>query len=277
MDREPSGSHFHDILASLKARAPCASPPSFGALHLPHEIQAYRPAFPESGARGAYAARRRDRRTRPALLPGRRALDFRRRLRRAAAAVRGAGGGFSRIACAVFADPKGRRRAVPEVREGETRRADAVARQRFCRRGSARIRFSRAPLPRLEGRRAARLHRRAEDRRALLLAALRARRTRAGRDARRRVRGRGCDGQCAHDFRSSAQTEGRSARRLGSARRSLHEPRRFRPTERTAGGGGKDDLRQSAQFGGGFAAPDRRRRDGAAAAALLRLCLGRSV
>ncbi len=58
---------------------------------------------------------------------------------------------------------------------------------------------------------AAGLHRRAEDRRALLLAALRERRAGAGGDARRRLRGRGRHRQCPHDRRDSAEAEGRAA------------------------------------------------------------------
>ena len=140
------------------------------------------------------------------------------------------------LADAGLADAQGRRGAGGGIRQGPPRRADAVARQRLRRRRGRGILRPRAPLPRPERRRAARLHRRAEDRRPLLLAALRARQARPGGDARRRLRGRGRHRQRAHDRRDPADAR-RRARRARGARRSLYGQRRFRRAQRAPAGG----------------------------------------
>ena len=92
----------------------------------------------------------------------------------------------------------------------------------------------RAPLPRPRRRRAARLHRRAEDRRPVLLAALRGRRARAGGDARRRLRGRGRHRQCPHDRATSRRRLARRARRPRGARRGLHDATPISPRSTSA-------------------------------------------
>ena len=70
--------------------------------------------------------------------------------------------------------------------------------------------------------------RRAEDRRALDVAALRGRRARHGRDARRRRRRRGRHRQHPHARGRAAQAEGpQCARRLRGARRGLHDQERI--------------------------------------------------
>ena len=85
---------------------------------------------------------------------------------------------------------------------------------------------------------AARLHRRAEDRRPLLLAALRARQARPGGDARRRLRGRGRHRQCAHHRRDpadAAPTRRRCSRRAAkSIWRKPISPRSTRASRRPA-------------------------------------------
>ncbi len=140
------------------------------------------------------------------------------------------------------------------------RPADAVAGQRLLRRGRARFRRRRPPLPRLAGRRAARLHRRAEDRRPVDVAALRARPAGHGGDPRRRHDRRERHRQHPHHPRDPAATaEGRAGRRR-DPRRGLYAPRRF-PGAQRAHGGERPGLRQSAQFGGRQPAPARPRGD----------------
>ena len=80
----------------------------------------------------------------------------------------------------------------------------------------------------LEGRRRARLHRRAEDRRPVDVAALRGRRAGPRRDPRRRRRGRGRHRQRPHHQGHSAHAEGPACPGgLRDARRSLHDQGRF--------------------------------------------------
>ena len=122
----------------------------------------------------------------------------------------------------------------------------------------------------------ARLHRRAQDRRAVAVAALRGRPAGPGRHPRRRRDGRERHRQRPHHRRHPRPAR-RRARRAGGARRGLHEPRRFRRAQRPPGRGGRQDLRQPAQRRRRLAAPARRRDHPRPAAALLRLCLGRAV
>ena len=108
------------------------------------------------------------------------------------------------------------------------------------------------PLPRARRGRAAGLHRRAEDRRAVAVAALRERQARQRRDARRRRRRRGRHRQCPDDQGHSARAEGHGCPgRLRDARRGLHDQCRLPGAERAPAGGGRQRLRQSAQYGGG--------------------------
>ena len=97
--------------------------------------------------------------------------DLGRRIRRAASAQQRDRGALSRTDPQGFAVAEGRRGADRQVQEGAARGADAVARQCLQRRGCDRIRRPRGALP--EARRGAGLHRRAEDRRAVAVAALR--------------------------------------------------------------------------------------------------------
>ena len=102
--------------------------------------------------------------------------------------------------------PSRRLGAAPTTGAGQGRpcAADAQPRQRLLRRGGRRVCRARPALPEPAGRAASRNDRRAQDRRAELLAALRARRAGARRDARRRDGGRGRDRQRADDRRHSA-------------------------------------------------------------------------
>ena len=103
------------------------------------------------------------------------------------------------------------RHAVPMLSLDNVFADDEVV--EFCRPGPA--------LPGPARRRAARHHRRAEDRRPLLLPALRGRRARPGGDARRRLRGRGRHRQCADDRRHSRSGCSGAPRDLRGARRGL--------------------------------------------------------
>ena len=106
-------------------------------------------------------------------------------------------------------------------------------------------------------RRQDRFLRRAEDRRAVDVAALRGRRTRHRGDPRRRRRGRGRHRQYPHAGRRAAEAERpQRARRLRGARRGLHDQEGVSRAERAAEGGRRHHLRQSAQFGRGLAAPE---------------------
>ena len=140
----------------------------------------------------------------------------------------------------------------------------------------ARVRRAGAALPRAAGGRAGRDDRRAQDRRPVLLAALRARRAGARRDARRRHGRRGRHRQRPHDRATSRSAIAGRARRARGARRGLHVQGRLRGAERAAGGGRRQDLRQPAQRRRRLAAaegPEHHRR---AAAALPRPRLGRA-
>jgi len=72
--------------------------------------------------------------------------------------------------------------------------------------------------------RGCRADRRGQDRRAVLFAALRTGRAGAGRDARRRGGGRGCDRECSHDtLDSPALARQTVSRGVGGARRGVDE------------------------------------------------------
>ena len=211
-----------------------------------------------------------------ALLSGRRADDLGRRIRRAAPALQRHRGAVSRTRHRRIAVAEDRRGAVRALRQGPACGADALARQRLCRRGRARFRRPHPPLPQARRRRPHRLQRRAEDRRAVDVAALRGRRTRHRRDPRRRRRGRGRHRQYPHARGRAAEAEGpQRARHLRGARRGLHDQAGLPRAQRAAEGGRRSRLRQSAQFGGGLAAPEGSVHHRLAAARLLRLCLGR--
>ena len=99
---------------------------------------------------------------------------------------------------------------------------------------------------------------RAEDRRPVGFAALRGRRVRAGRDARRRDGGRGHHRQSRDHRRDPAATaRKRLARRHRDSRRGVHDPRRVQGAQRQVGGRGRADLRQPAQHRRRLAAPAR--------------------
>ena len=137
---------------------------------------------PRPSSRGC----RRDRRARPALLPGRRAERLGRRIRRAAPAQRGDRGALSRPAHARKPVAQGRRGAGRALRQGAPRRADALARQCVQRRGRRRFRRSHPPLPAAlprTSRSSSPPSRRSTGSR---VAALRGRRARQRRNARRR-------------------------------------------------------------------------------------------
>ena len=108
---------------------------------------------------------------------------------------------------------------------------------------------------------AARLYRRAEDRRPVLLAALR-----EGRAGQRRPRAATASSARTSPpmSRTIADIPQRLARRAAGcarrARRGLYEPRRFRRAERSGRRRRASRLRQSAQRRGGLAAPARSRR-----------------
>ncbi len=182
---------------------------------------------------------------------------------------------LSRSAHAGKPDAESRRRADRALRQGAPRGADALARQRVLRRGRDALRRPHPPLPQARCRRAARVHRRAEDRRAVDVAALRGRQARQRGDARRRRgrRGRHRQHQDAEGRAAAAQGQGHSGDRRG-ARRGLHDQGRLPRAERAAEGGGQGALRQSAQHRGRLAAAEGCQHHGVAAAALLRLCVG---
>ncbi len=194
-------------------------------------------------------------------------------LRRRLTAIEGA---FPALDTATEPERVGRRQAVREIRDGPASRAHAVARQRLRRRGSDRVHRAGPAFPRARCRCPAGRHRGAQDRRALLLAPLRGGPVRRRRHPRRRLRGRGCDGQRS-DRRGHSPDPGRTRRprRARRARRDLHDEGRLRGPERAAAGGRPPGLRQSAQLGRGIVAPARPCGDGGPALAVLRLCLGR--
>ena len=172
-----------------------------------------------------------------ALLPEGRADRFGCRVRRAAAALRGHRGEIPGPADPGEPVAQGRRRAGARLRQGAPRRADAVAAERLRPRGRAGLCRSHPPLPEPEGRRAARLHGGAEDRRAVDVAALRGRRTGHGGDARRRLRRRGRHRQRAHHQGDSAQAEGQGAGGVRDSRRDLHDQARLPRAQQASGGG----------------------------------------
>ena len=170
---------------------------------------------------------------------------------------------------------KGRRGAVGAFQEGPACGADAVARQRVRRTGRARLRRPYRALSQAQ-RRQDRFFRRAEDRRAVDVAALRGRRTRHRRDSRRRRGRRGRHRQYPHAGRCAAEAEGpQRARCLRGARRSLHDQEGLSRAERAPEGRRRYHLRQSAKFRRGFAAAERSFDYRVTAARLLRLFLGR--
>ena len=198
-----------------------------------------------------------------------------RRIRRAAQALWRDRAALPGSAHAGEPDAEGRRRADRTLRQGAPRGADALARQRVFRRGRDALRRSHPPLPQARCGRAARVHGRAEDRRAVDVAALRGRQARDRGDARRRRGGRGRhrQHQDAERRAAAAQGQGRSGN-LRGARRGLHDQGRFPRAQRAPEGGGQGTLRQSAQHGGRLAAAEGCQHHGLAAAALLRLCVG---
>ena len=104
------------------------------------------------------------------------------------------------------------------------------------------------PLPQSEGGRDARVHRRAEDRRPVDVAALRGRRAGQGRDPRRRRRGRGRHRQHPHAEGGAAQAQGQGhPGGLRGARRDLHDQGRLPRAQQAAGRGRRAAFRQSAQ------------------------------
>ncbi len=165
-----------------------------------------RQAHQGSGQGRAHAAGSRYRTPRSGLLPGRCAEGFGRRIRFAASALQCDRKAISRICYGRLAVAEDRRGAVGQIQEGPPRGADAVARQRLCRGGRARFRRPYPALPQARRRRPHRLQRRAEDRRAVDVAALRRRRTRHRRHPRRRRRGRGRHRQYPHAGRRSAES-----------------------------------------------------------------------
>ena len=169
----------------------------------------------------------------------------------------------------VGAAPSGR------FQEGPPRGADALARQRLCRAGRGRFRRPHRAIFEAS-RRQDRFLRRAEDRRALDVAALRGWRTGHRGHPRRRRRRRGRHRQHPHAGRRAAKAERpQHPRCLRGARRGLHDQEGVSRAERAAEGGRRHRLRQSAQFGGGLAAPEGSDHHRLAPARLLRLCLGR--
>ena len=117
------------------------------------------------------------------------------------------------------------------------------------------------------------LRRRAQDRRALDLVALRGRRPRARGDARRRAARRGRHGKRADDPHGAAADPGDVAAR--GARRGLLLEGGLREGQRRSGGGRRAPLRQPAQRGRGDDAPARLPRHGAEAPRRLALFDGR--
>ena len=171
---------------------------------------------------------------------------------------------------------QGRRGAGARLRQGAPRGADAVAAECVRRRGGRRFRRAHPPLPQSEGGRAGRVHRRAEDRRALDVAALRGRRAGQGRHPRRRLRGRGRHRQYPDGEGGPAPAQGQeNSAGLRNPRRNLHDQGGLPRAQQAAGGGGRAGVRQSAQLGGRLVAAEGPEHHRVAAAALLRLYLGR--
>ena len=199
-----------------------------------------------------------------------------RRIRRAARALQRHRGALSRPAHAGIAVAESRRRAHRQVQESPARGADALARQRV--RGAGRHRFRRPhpPLPQARRRREDRLQRRAEDRRAVDVAALRGRRTRHRRHPRRRRRGRGRHRQYPHAQGRAAEAQGQArAENLRGARRGLHDQGRLPQAQRAAEGGGRAIFANPRNSAAGSLRQKDPARHRLAPARLLRLCLGR--
>ena len=188
-----------------------------------------------------------DRAARQALLSGRRADDFGRRIRRAAPAL------------------QRHRRALSRFRHGRSRRRRRSARR--PRGGFTKVRHA-VPMLSLDNafaeedvidfvgrirrflklvrRREDRLQRRAEDRRALDVAALRGRRTGHRGHARRRRRGEDVTANIRTLEDVPKKLKGRNVPEdLRGARRSLHDQARVPCAQQEAGRGGGAALRQS--------------------------------
>ena len=176
-------------------------------------------------------------------------------------------------------DPAGGADADHGLRQGQACAADAVARQRLFRGGSAGLLRPPAPCAgardRPQAGRRDRAGLRAQDRRALDQPALRGRRLHRRRHARRRHDRRGRHRQSAHGEGHPAQAEGQVAQGDRRARRDLHGAQGVPGDEQAPGSGWREGLRQSAQRRRGLAAPARSGDHREPAAALLRLCLGR--
>ena len=172
-----------------------------------------------------------------------------------------------------------RRGAVRRLRQGAPPRADAVARQRLRGRGRGRFRRARAPLPRPQRGRRARVHGRAQDRRALDLASATrtagwSRRQRAATGTKARTSPRTCGR--SRTSRSGSRGEDVPAVSRCAARSTWATPTFARLNEAQAAAGGKVFANPRNAAAGSLRQldPDDHRR---AAAALLRLRVGRGV
>ncbi len=252
------------------------------ALEPHHGRREYRHARSRPDRRGGSRRTRADLggdpRSRPALLPGGRARDLGRGLRPPAPTPGDAGNPLPGSRRHGRRQHVGGRQALGEIRQGAARRADALAGQRLRRCRGGRVRGPGAPLPRLARRCPARLHGRAEDRRPVPVAPLRAGAPRHRGHPRRRRGRRERHRQCA-DRTGHPGDAGRHglAGDLRGARRGLPVARRFRRDQRPAGGGREGPVRQPAQRRRRQPAPARSRDHRVPAAAVLRLCLGRAL
>ncbi len=131
---------------------------------------------------------------------------------------------FPGPAHAGIAVAESRRGAYGQVQESPPRGADVVARQRLRRPGRRRFRRPHPPLFEACRRREDHLQRRAEDRRAVDVIALRERRAHHRRHPRRRRRGRGRHRQYPHAERGAAAAQRQArAENLRGARRGLYD------------------------------------------------------